>query len=290
MIVILSTLILCINTHPDLQVTKADGSKGDNPTLAIIETICIVWFTIEYLIRLISSPNKKKFLIEILNIIDVLAVLPYYIGVIIEKTSHKVNSNFINARRFIQILRIIRIVRVFKLARHSPGLKVIGYTLKESSEELGLLGLLLIMGVTVFASLVYYAEEHVKGTKFKSIIEACWWATISITTVGYGEMTPQTTMGKIIGIMCCVSGILFIALPIPTVVGNFSKYYSLHRKKKPLETIEHAPPSLLNNFEEDVGEKRKISYICKRRSVRPVNILVASCQDPEKEHQNNLQV
>ena len=290
MIVILSTLILCLNTHPDLQITNADGSRGDNPTLAIIEMVCIIWFTIEYLIRLISSPNKKRFLSEILNIIDVLAVLPYYIGVIIEKTSHKVNSNFINARRFIQILRIIRIVRVFKLARHSPGLKVIGYTLKESSEELGLLGLLLIMGVTVFASLVYYAEENVQGTKFKSIIEACWWATISITTVGYGEMTPQTTMGKIIGIMCCVSGILFIALPIPTVVGNFSKYYSLHRKKKPLETNEQPPPSLLNNFDEDVGEKRKISYIYKRRSVKPINILVESCQEPEKEHPNNLAV
>ncbi|XP_065051266.1 potassium voltage-gated channel subfamily B member 1-like [Rhopilema esculentum] len=219
LVVILSTVILCLNTHPDLQTTAADGTKEDNPHLATIELVCIIWFTIEYVARLISCPNKKKFLIGGLNIIDLLTVLPYHIGKIIAVTTGGISLNFKNTRRFIQILRTIRIVRIFKLARHSIGLQVLGYTLKESCEELGLLALLLMMGVTLFATLVYYAEEHVPGTPFKSIIEGFWWATISITTVGYGDINPVTTFGKIIGCICCVSGILFIALPIPTIVG-----------------------------------------------------------------------
>ena len=154
---------------------------------------------------------------------------------IFEKALGRVDTNFINIRRFIQIMRFIRIARIFKLARHSTGLQVLGYTMIESSQELSLLALLLMMGVTLFATLVYYAEEDVPGTKFKSIIEGFWWATVSMTTVGYGDMNPETTIGKIIGSCCCVCGILFIALPIPTIVGNFSKYYSEHQNKQKIK-------------------------------------------------------
>ena len=276
MIVLISTIILCINTHPDLQTIDKDGSKGDNPHLANIELICIAWFTFEYLTRLISSPNKKHFLTGALNTIDLLAVLPYYVGIIINLTSDGVSSNFKNVRRFIQILRIIRVIRIFKLARHSTGLQVLGYTLKASSEELTLLGLLLMMGVTLFASLVYYAEEHVPGTKFKSIIEAFWWATVSITTVGYGDMNPVTTLGKIIGSICCVSGILFIALPIPTIVGNFSKFYSEHRNKQKIDQYKNEskiPEEIFDNFEvPNLDRGRRLSTYRRRRStIRPIS-------------------
>ena len=274
LIVVLSTLILCINTHPKLVTVNSDGTKVDNPILAKIEVICIIWFTIEYLTRLASCPSKKKFLTGGLNTIDLLAVLPYYIGKIIDFTSNGISLDFINARRFIQILRIIRVVRIFKLARHSTGLQVLGFTLKESSEELGLLGLLLLMGVTLFASLVYYAEEGMTGTKFTSIIEASWWAIASITTVGYGDMNPVTTMGKVIGSVCCVSGILFIALPIPTIVGNFSKYFTEHRNKQKINRhkYERHIHYALDNAElgMTVGGSKK-SFCGKQVTVQPIN-------------------
>ena len=275
---VLSTVILCINTHPSLQTINKDGTKGDNPILANIELVCIIWFTIEYVIRLASCPNKKKFLTGTLNIIDLLAILPYYVGEIIYATNHGIPFKFINARRFIQILRIIRVVRIFKLARHSPGLQVLGYTMKESSQELGLLGLLLMMGVTLFSSLVYYAEESVPETKFKSIIEAFYWATVSMTTVGYGDMNPVTTMGKIVGTACCVSGILFIALPIPTIVGNFSKYYTEHRNcQKNTEDKINCHFNLL-----EMGmtpELRRKSYYHQRRCIYPIKVEKEDSQD-----------
>ena len=232
--IVLSTIVLCLNTLPSLQ-EKGHVHRGHS-ALEVIETVCVAWFTIEYLIRMVSCPNKKEFFKGILNGIDVLAILPFYVGVIFEAVSGTVSTQLNDARRIMQILRVFRTIRIFKIARHSAGLQVLGYTVKESTAELSLLFLLLLMGMILFSSLMYYAEEEVEGTKFTSIIQAFWWAIISMTTVGYGDMYPHTFFGKIVGSFCCISGILFIALPIPTIVGNFSKFYKEHVNKQKLQS------------------------------------------------------
>lgn len=228
--VILSTVALCLNTINGLRLKHSDGSTTDNPDLAVVEAVCIAWFTFEYITRLISAPSKISFLKNIMNTIDLLAILPYFITLLFEAFDNQVDERLIDIRRFVQILRILRIIRIFKMARHSIGLQTLAYTFKHSSAELGLLLLLLLMGMTLFSSLVYFAEETDPGSHFKSIPEAFWWAIITMTTVGYGDMHPTTPLGKFIGCLCCTSGIIFIALPIPTIVGNFSQFYKDQRK------------------------------------------------------------
>jgi Ion transport protein len=93
-------------------------------------------------------------------------------------------------------LRVFRVFRIFKFSRHSQGLRILGYTLKSCASELGFLVFSLAMAIIIFATVMFYAEKNVDGTNFTSIPAAFWYTIVTMTTLGYGDMVPETIAGK----------------------------------------------------------------------------------------------
>ncbi|XP_076042708.1 potassium voltage-gated channel shaker cognate w isoform X2 [Oratosquilla oratoria] len=255
-----SILSFCLKTHPDMRVPVIENitvrtaenttawtldKKATNAHEAFfyIECVCNTWFTFEIFIRFIASPNKFDFVKASVNMIDFIATLSFYIDILLQKfASHLENADIL------EFFSIIRIMRLFKLTRHSSGLKILIQTFRASAKELTLLVFFLVLGIVIFASLVYYAERIQANphNDFNSIPLGLWWALVTMTTVGYGDMAPKTYVGMFVGALCALAGVLTIALPVPVIVSNFAMYYShtqarakLPKKRRRVLPVEH---------------------------------------------------
>ncbi|XP_068128814.1 A-type voltage-gated potassium channel KCND2 isoform X2 [Hyperolius riggenbachi] len=187
-----------------------------------LDTACVMIFTLEYLLRLMAAPSRYRFARSVMSIIDVVAIMPYYIGLVMTN-NEEVSGAFVT-------LRVFRVFRIFKFSRHSQGLRILGYTLKSCASELGFLLFSLTMAIIIFATVMFYAEKGSMNSRFTSIPAAFWYTIVTMTTLGYGDMVPKTIAGKIFGSICSLSGVLVIALPVPVIVSNFSRIYHQNQR------------------------------------------------------------
>ena len=242
LIIILSITVFCLETLPQYSVMNSKTSKttqsplmnstsnGTSPASGgqlyrqpwfSFELGCIIWFSFEYLMRLFSSPSKWQFAKSFLNIIDLLAILPYFITL-------SINSENTTPLSVLRVVRLVRVFRIFKLSRHSLGLRILGHTLRASISELGMLIFFLCLGVILFSSAIFYAEQGAND-QFQSIPDAFWYSLVTMTTVGYGDKVPKSLAGKLVGSLCAIVGVLTIALPVPVIVSNFEFFYKRDR-------------------------------------------------------------
>ncbi|XP_056133094.1 potassium voltage-gated channel subfamily C member 2 isoform X2 [Lampris incognitus] len=262
--ILVSITTFCLETHEAFNtiINKTEAGRNDSlpdlgpqyeietdPALTYVEGVCVFWFTIEFLVRVTFSPDKLEFVKSVLNIIDFVAILPFYLEVGLSGLSSKAAKDVLG---FLRVVRFVRILRIFKLTRHFVGLRVLGHTLRASTNEFLLLIIFLALGVLIFATMIYYAERIGASpndptashhTMFKNIPIGFWWAVVTMTTLGYGDMYPQTWSGMLVGALCALAGVLTIAMPVPVIVNNFGMYYSLAmaKQKLPKKRKKHIP-------------------------------------------------
>ncbi|XP_026066130.1 potassium voltage-gated channel subfamily C member 2-like isoform X2 [Carassius auratus] len=265
--ILVSITTFCLETHEAFNtiINKTEASHNDSftdssqqyeietdPALTYVEGVCVLWFTFEFLVRVTFSPDKLEFVKSILNIIDFVAILPFYLEVGLSGLSSKAAKDVLG---FLRVVRFVRILRIFKLTRHFVGLRVLGHTLRASTNEFLLLIIFLALGVLIFATMIYYAERIGASptdptashhTMFKNIPIGFWWAVVTMTTLGYGDMYPQTWSGMLVGALCALAGVLTIAMPVPVIVNNFGMYYSLAmaKQKLPKKRKKHIPQAV----------------------------------------------
>lgn len=249
LIIVISIIIFCMETLPEFRddldpvvpivgqsfnqskvySSATPSAKAIYDPFFILETACIAWFFFELCVRFWVCPSKSDFFHNLMNIIDIISIIPYFVTVVTEiLTTPEESSGQNMSLAILRIIRLVRVFRIFKLSRHSKGLQILGQTLKESMRELGLLIFFLFIGVILFSSAIYFAEVDEPNTQFVSIPDGFWWAVVTMTTVGYGDMCPITLGGKMVGTLCAIAGVLTIALPVPVIVSNFNYFY--HRE------------------------------------------------------------
>ncbi len=205
------------------------------PVFHDFEVISVAIFTIEYLLRVWSSTvspdfskpvlGRLRFAVTPMAIVDLFAVLPFYLP-------------FVSLDlRIIRILRMFRFFRVVKLARYSSSLRNLGKVVKDKKEEL-LVSFSFAMTLLILASsLMYYVENPAQPGAFSSIPAAMWWAVTTLTTVGYGDAYPVTSLGKLLGGVVAVLGIGMFALPTAILGGGFVE--QLQRSRRSVRVCPH---------------------------------------------------
>ncbi|CAD5224129.1 unnamed protein product [Bursaphelenchus okinawaensis] len=206
-------------------IEKMEQIRVEHTSFVFTERICIAFFTVEYCLRMFAAPRKIRFAMKALNLVDLLAIVPFYLELLL--TLCGVDDRMLRDLRWaflvVRILRVLRVIRIIKLGRFSSGLQTFGMTLQRSQKQLQMMTIVLLTGVVFFSTMIYFLEKDEDGTPFTSIPAAYWWCIVTMTTVGYGDAVPATTFGKVIASAAIMCGVLVLALPITIIVDNFIK-------------------------------------------------------------------
>jgi voltage-gated potassium channel len=189
------------------------------------ELVSILIFSFEYLYRINQSYRENKwtgvrsYVFSFFGIIDLISILPFY-----------VKQFVLLDGRFFRILRLFRLTRVFKLGRDSKSLKLFIKALTGVKNELKFTLFLSVLTILFSASAIYFLENKAQPEVFSSITASIWWATVSLATVGYGDVVPITLWGKVFASIISLVGIGIVAIPTGIISASFVE--EIHNSKK----------------------------------------------------------
>ncbi len=191
------------------------------------DVISVAIFSVEYLLRLWTAVEIPKYrhpvwgrlrwLATPLAIVDLLAVLPFYLGFIFQFDLRE--------------LRVLRLLRIFKLSRYSNAMGIMNAVLRQEARSMGTVMFVFLVLLLFISSLMYLLEHPVQPTVFSDVPTALWWGVETMTTLGYGDMIPATPLGKLLGGLTALLGVGMIALPAGIMASGFTEHMRLRREQ-----------------------------------------------------------
>lgn len=218
--IILSVIVILLDSVPSIHIKHHEALYG-------VEWFFTILFTCEYVLRIIIAENKRKYILSSFGIIDLLSIVPAYLSI------------FFMDYQFLLVFRSLRLLRVFKILKLSAYMRESNFIIRalyNSYRKIMLFMMFIVLMALVIGSTIYIVEKDTPG--FESIPKSIYWAAVTITTVGYGDITPQTPVGKFLAVIVMVCGYSIIAVPTGIVTtemargrsrDQFKSYHSLHK-------------------------------------------------------------
>ena len=202
-LIIVSLITFSIDTLPDL-------TSNVKSILYSIEIVTITIFTLEYALRIIVAEKKCHFIFSFYGLVDLVAILPFYISFGVDL-------------RAVRVFRLLRLVRILKLFKYNQAINRFHRALVIAKEELILFGFIAVIMLYLSAVGIYYFENAAQPEHFKSVFHSLWWALTTLTTVGYGDMFPITAGGKLFTFFVLMIGLGIVAVPTGLVASALSQ-------------------------------------------------------------------
>jgi len=226
---------------------------GDEQSLKYIEMVCVIIFSFEFVVRALTcgiAVGYFKFWTDVMNLIDLLAIIPWYLDIVLDALNTEGDASFLGVLR---VVRLVRVLRVFKMSRSFSGMLVLMRTVNRSMPAIFILFTLIIMFGLVFGTLIYlfeggdfipvegfpgegqYLRSDGNESPFTSIPVAIYWCMVTMSTVGYGDMYPINPVGYVVGSITIIGGLMVLSLPITIISANFDDEAREHQRATVME-------------------------------------------------------
>lgn len=213
-LILLNVTVITVGTVPSIYAEHGTALRS-------FELFCVLVFTVEYFARLYRAPQlqdyagkggRLRYVLSPYALIDLFAIAPYFFALLIGTSS---------STSLLRVMRVLTLFRLAKLLRYQKALHLIGNVLRSKSAELAVCGVLISLFIFVAGVILYALENEAQPDVFSSIPASLWWAVVTITTIGYGDIVPLTAAGKIVNGLMAFIGIVLIAIPTSIIVGGF---------------------------------------------------------------------
>lgn len=247
-------------------IFESDASIGSRYAFEfyLLETISVMVFTLEFLLRVWACVEKKpgygghakarvKYMLTPMALIDLLAIVPFYISLFVSVD--------------LRYLRLLRVMRILKLSHYFKGLNIFITVLHKELKSISAAILVMLFLITIAASIMYTLENKAQPEVFGSIAQSLWWSVVTMTTVGYGDVTPITPAGKVVAMFVMLLGIGFVALPAGMLAGRFSDELKLRRRNLDAHIREALRDGIIDN-----KERAALLKLAEKLDLRPEDL------------------